>query len=74
MAEEDVWNSICCFISLKDKLNEDIPLPKPDTMTLGQIVAELKSRNLSMTGSRQELNERLKKDDLSKCRIQSTKI
>ena len=50
----------------KDKLNEDIPLPRPDKMTLGQISAELSVRGLVTTGSRQELNARLEQDDLSK--------
>lgn len=47
-------------------LNEDIPLPKPEKMTLGQITSELELRGLSITGSRSELNGRLTQDDLSK--------
>ncbi|XP_062579219.1 uncharacterized protein LOC134241150, partial [Saccostrea cucullata] len=49
----------------KEKLNEDVPLPKPDKMTLGQITAELVQRSLSTRGSRSEQNERLTKDDLT---------
>lgn len=46
-------------------LNEDVPLPKPEKMTLGQITSELELRGLSTTGSRSELNRRLTQDDLS---------
>lgn len=46
-------------------LNEDVPLPKPEKMTLGQITSELELRGLSTTGSRSELNGRLTQDDLS---------
>lgn len=53
-------------ILYKDMLNEDIPLPKPEKMTLGQITSELELRGLSTTGSRSELNGRLTQDDLSK--------
>lgn len=53
-------------ILYQDMLNEDIPLPKPEKMTLGQITSELELRGLSTTGSRSELNGRLTQDDLSK--------
>lgn len=53
-------------ILYKDMLNEDIPLPKPEKMTLGQITSELELRGLSTTGLRSELNGRLTQDDLSK--------
>lgn len=46
-------------------LNEDVPLPKPEKMTLGHITSELELRGLSTTGSRSELNRRLTQDDLS---------
>lgn len=52
-------------ILYQDMLNEDIPLPKPEKMTLGQITSELELRGLSTTGSRSELNGRLTQDDLS---------
>ena len=57
---------MCVPFIFKDKLNEDVPLPRPDKMTLGQISAELSVRGLLTTGSRQELNARLEQDDLSK--------
>lgn len=53
-------------ILYQDMLNEDIPLPKPEKMTLGQITSELELRGLSTTGLRSELNGRLTQDDLSK--------
>lgn len=53
-------------ILYQDMLNEDIPLPKPEKMTLGQIMSELELRGLSTTGLRSELNGRLTQDDLSK--------
>lgn len=53
-------------ILYQDMLNEDIPLPKPEKMTLGQITSELELRGLSTAGSRSELNGRLTQDDLSK--------
>lgn len=53
-------------ILYQDMLNEHIPLPKPEKMTLGQITSELELRGLSTTGLRSELNGRLTQDDLSK--------
>lgn len=53
-------------ILYQDMLNEDIPLRKPEKMTLGQITSELELRGLSTTGLRSELNGRLTQDDLSK--------
>lgn len=46
-------------------LNKDTAVPKPDTLTLGQITSELELRGLSTIGTRSELNERLTQDDLS---------
>eukprot|EP00105_Crassostrea_gigas_P038494 XP_019922642.1 PREDICTED: uncharacterized protein LOC105327901 [Crassostrea gigas] len=58
----------------KDMLNEDVPLPKPEKMTLGQITSELELRGLSTTGSRSELNGRLTQDDLTCANITLEKV
>lgn len=46
-------------------LIKDSAMPKPDTLTLGQITSGLELRGLSTIGTRSELNERLTQDDLS---------
>lgn len=53
------------FILFQDMLNKENAVPKPDTMTKGQIKSELELRGLSTIGTKSELKARLTQDDLS---------
>lgn len=53
------------FILFQDMLNKENAVPKPDTMTIGQIKSELELRGLSTIGTKSELKARLTQDDLS---------
>ncbi|KAL3873935.1 hypothetical protein ACJMK2_037012, partial [Sinanodonta woodiana] len=64
--QEEVLAGVLKALGLpEDLLAKTPPCPRPETLTMGVLLHELTLRNLSTDGTKEELIQRLKKDDLS---------